>query len=223
VPGPMSRQQYEPLRPARVAVRIGVWGLLFGVSLWGIGRAIADDEGPLVVPVHPRGSEANPPADITDTYIVLEDGAVVSMADWVLAPLRRSATGAGMSDYDNRFFLGQVARALAGQDQKLVTREPRLTATPGDALGPSYKGMGWSELAAAFGHKPYTKPESGGAYTGGHFQTGGSAFMGTQPDSQITLLKPAFEEYAGNHIADWRETGLATQKIEAAEKASSGD
>lgn len=79
----------------------------------------------LVVPIYPRFSPDDRPLDIEglkDTYIVLEDGAVVSMADWVLGSLNKSETGIGMSDYQNRLFLGQVARAAVGMKQDLVYR-----------------------------------------------------------------------------------------------------
>ncbi len=79
----------------------------------------------LVVPVFPRlkkDDAIKSVEDLKDAYVVLEDGAVVSMADWVLGSLNKSNVGAGMSDYENRMFLGQVARAVAGLDQDLVYR-----------------------------------------------------------------------------------------------------
>lgn len=90
------------------------------------------DSSPLVVPIFPRSdkdkkdpspdSENKMPAgaDLRDSYIILEDGNVMSMADWVLGGLSKNQTGAGMSDFQNRLFLGQVARAMAGQSEKMV-------------------------------------------------------------------------------------------------------
>lgn len=83
---------------------------------------------PLNVPVYPRFKPENRPVDIEglrDSYIVLEDGAVLSLADWVLGSLRKSETGVGMSDYQNRLFLGQVARAAVGMKQDLIYRSYR--------------------------------------------------------------------------------------------------
>ncbi len=89
---------------------------------------------PLVVPIFPRSDEDNKKpsldsdkkmpagADLRDSYIVMEDGSVISMADWVLGGLSKNSTGVGMSDYQNRLFLGQVARAMAGQGEDLIYR-----------------------------------------------------------------------------------------------------
>ena len=80
---------------------------------------------PLNVPVYPGFKKENRPVDIEslrDSYIVLEDGAVLSLADWVLGSLKKSDVGVGMSDYQNRLFLGQVARAAVGMKQDLVYR-----------------------------------------------------------------------------------------------------
>lgn len=82
-------------------------------------------ESPLNVPVYPGFKKENRPVDIEslrDSYIVLEDGAVLSLADWVLGSLKKPDVGVGMSDYQNRLFLGQVARAAVGMKQDLVYR-----------------------------------------------------------------------------------------------------
>ena len=96
------------------------------LSLFGVNSAVAQsEEQPLNVPVFPRFNPKAQPVDIDslrDSYIVLEDGAVLSLADWVLGSLSKSETGAGMSDYQNRLFLGQVARAAVGMKQDLVYR-----------------------------------------------------------------------------------------------------
>lgn len=79
----------------------------------------------LVVPIFPRLKNEDAiksVEDLKDAYVVLEDGAVISVADWILGSLDKSKVGAGMSDYENRLFLGQVARAVAGLDQDLVYR-----------------------------------------------------------------------------------------------------
>lgn len=80
---------------------------------------------PLVVPVYPRFKPKDDPASIEslrDTYIVLDDGSVLSLADWVLGSLNKTDTNSIMSDFQNRLFLGQVARGVAGLDQNLIYR-----------------------------------------------------------------------------------------------------
>lgn len=80
---------------------------------------------PLVVPIFPRFNSDVAPTDVQslkDSYIVMDDGAVISLADWVLGSLNKNNTGAGMSDYQSRLFLGQVARAVAGLKQDLIYR-----------------------------------------------------------------------------------------------------
>lgn len=81
------------------------------------------ESGALDVPVYPRLKPIEGLKDIEslkDSFVVLEDGAVVSLADWVLGSLTKSKVHAGMSDYQNRLFLGQVARAVAGLDENMV-------------------------------------------------------------------------------------------------------
>lgn len=83
--------------------------------------ASTDDH--LIVPIYPKGLNKQKPEDITslkDSYIVMQDGSVLSVADWVLGSLSKSNIRAGMSDYENRLFLGQVARAAAGLDEEMV-------------------------------------------------------------------------------------------------------
>ena len=80
-------------------------------------------KGPLIVPVFPRGSktgDAPVSTDLRDSYILLEDGSALSVADWILGSLNKDKAGAAMSDYENRLFLGQVARAMVGMDEDLV-------------------------------------------------------------------------------------------------------
>jgi len=90
-------------------------------------------DGPLVVPVFPRLREKKAPSDdsepklpagdaLNGSYIILEDGSMLTMGDWIKGSLTKGQTGAGMSDYQNRLFLGQVARAMAGMDENMVSR-----------------------------------------------------------------------------------------------------
>lgn len=83
------------------------------------------EQSTLTVPVYPRFKPKQTPATIDnlkDTYIVLDDGSVLSLADWVLGSVTKSSTGAGMTDYQNRLFLGQAARAAVGLDGNLIYR-----------------------------------------------------------------------------------------------------
>jgi len=99
--------------------------LVFFCALLANGVWAQSEDQPLNVPVFPRFNPKAQPVDIEslrDSYIVLEDGAVLSLADWVLGSLSKSDTGIGMSDYQNRLFLGQVARAAVGMKQDLVYR-----------------------------------------------------------------------------------------------------
>lgn len=88
---------------------------------------------PLVVPVFPRREVKKDPSDdseaqrpvgeaLRDSYIIMEDGSVMTMGDWVKGGLTKNQVGAGMSDYQNRLFLGQVARSMAGVDETMVNR-----------------------------------------------------------------------------------------------------
>ncbi len=85
---------------------------------------------PLQVPVVPKSvlkkseGELKTEKDffkaLGNTYIVLEDGSVLSAADWMLGSLKKDNSGIQMSDYESRLFLGQVARSALGLDETLV-------------------------------------------------------------------------------------------------------
>lgn len=120
-----------------VALLVSVLILLMAFSEGGraeeASAKVAGSSSPLVIPIFPRQSEKDPSddsehkqlpagADLRDSYVILEDGSVLSVADWVLGGLNKNDLGAGMSDYQNRLFLGQVARAMVGEDESLVNR-----------------------------------------------------------------------------------------------------
>jgi len=90
------------------------------------GLSVPSSTANLIVPVYPRASDekASLPegADLRDSYIIMEDGSALSVADWILGGLNKDKAGADMSDYESRLFLGQVARAAAGMDEQLVNR-----------------------------------------------------------------------------------------------------
>jgi len=127
---------------------------------------------PLNVPVYPRFKPENRPIDVEglrDSYIVLEDGAVLSLADWVLGSLKKSETGIGMSDYQNRLFLGQVARAAAGMKQDLIYRSyqdagPLRSFVPHRPSQPAQAAQGFlSYFVPAF--RPNWTPKTSGKPT----------------------------------------------------------
>lgn len=116
-----------------IALATACWIAVFAsASSWAQNSSEEDADAksdtsnaPLIVPIYPRLDQEKALKsieDLKDAYIMLEDGAVISMADWVLGSLKKSETGIGMSDYQTRLFLGQVARAVAGLDQDLVFR-----------------------------------------------------------------------------------------------------
>ena len=125
------------------------------------GGAGGGDGQPLVVPVFPRGSKLpEGAAALKDSYIVMDDGSVVSMADWVLGALNKNI-GADMGDYNTRLFLGQVARAMAGLDEGMVDRRPvpRPTAVTPKALPPRFFLIDF--LDAYFTHASQIKAPDG--------------------------------------------------------------
>ncbi len=49
------------------------------------------------------------------SYIFLDDGAVLSLADWIIGGLSKNNIKAGASDYDMRLFLGKPALSMLKQ------------------------------------------------------------------------------------------------------------
>lgn len=146
--------------------------------------------GPLTVPVFPRGHESEElpqGADLRDSYIVLEDGSVLSAADWILGSLNKDKSGIAMTDYENRLFLGQVARAAVGMDENLVNRSLVYSApTLGFKQAPPPKGfeavaqyLGLSVLYAIFPGTPedYDPSKVGGAFSPTSITGGGATIL----------------------------------------------
>ncbi len=168
-------------------------------------------KGPLSVPVFPRGtnSEKKLPegADLRDSYIVLEDGSVLSAADWIIGSLKKDQSGVGMSDYENRLFLGQVARAAVGLDENLVNRS-LVHASPTLAFkaAPAPKGMEAVALSLASlvvnAILPGTPEGYDPAKAGGAF----SSTMKARGDSTL-LFDDWFNESMNQTVAEFKESG----------------
>lgn len=148
-------------------------------------------KGPLVVPIYPMfredtGEEARKlpeGADFRDSYIVLEDGSVMSVADWILGSLTKNDTGVGMSDYQSRLFLGQVARSMAGMNEDLINRSlthsgPAIPYTEGDPLPmpleilKGLKNMLFPEMP-----KNWSPATAGGGFSRNRWQEGHAAVL----------------------------------------------
>lgn len=138
----MGAKSMRERQAGRITTGIVILALVtsFAILVAAIAKPALSQESqgevtsPLVVPIFPRSDDDKKKpsldsnkkmpagADLRDSYIVMEDGSVLSMADWVLGGLSKNSTGVGMSDYQNRLFLGQVARAMAGQSEDLIYR-----------------------------------------------------------------------------------------------------
>lgn len=130
---PITAHLIAASRVIAVAAFFGV-GLTSGLATPGMAQDTSETDtsiqgqqadGPLVVPVVPRLEPGDLPPTVEslkDSYVVMDDGSVITLADWVLGALSKSSPRAGMSDYENRLFLGQVARAAMGLPQDMIHR-----------------------------------------------------------------------------------------------------
>ncbi|MEX0299384.1 MAG: hypothetical protein AB3N28_09965 [Kordiimonas sp.] len=168
-------------------------------------------KGPLSVPVFPRGtnSEKKLPegADLRDSYIILEDGSVLSAADWIVGSLKKDQSGMGMSDYENRLFLGQVARAAVGMDENLVNRSlVHANPTLAYKAAPAPKGIEAAALSLASLVVNTILPGTPEGYdpskVGGAF----SPTMKARGDSTL-LFDEWFNESMNQTVAEFKEAG----------------
>ncbi|GHF23789.1 hypothetical protein GCM10017044_17950 [Kordiimonas sediminis] len=111
----------------------------------------ADTAAPIEVPVFRRDQYQNtplPPVDasrlnpLSDSYIMLEDGAVLSLKEWVKWGANKGDINRPMSDAEQRLFLGKGARAALGHSQDLTTQNlinvaPSVNFKPGDEPAPA--------------------------------------------------------------------------------------
>lgn len=211
--------------------------LVIIVMVSGFADASAEDDseeqasqpqGPLVVPIYPEfrtdDKEETPKlpegADLRDSYIVLEDGSVLSVADWILGSLNKNDTGIGMSDYQNRLFLGQVARAMAGMDENLITRNvvntgPAVPYTERELAAPvqilkALKSMLFPEMP-----KNWSPATSGGGFTRNRWQEGHAAILFERQMSE------AMERNSGELWESGTMQTMLKEHIKASEKADS--
>lgn len=178
----------------------------------------SESNAPLIVPIYPRFDKEKALKsieDLRDAYIVMDDGAVVSMADWVLGSLKKSDVGAGMSDYQTRLFLGQVARAVAGLEQDLVYRSfedagpPRsyVPHTPSETLQATQGILSMFIPALAPGWKPVVpEPTLANDVAG---DNGGTLLFDRQ-----------FKDAVYQSSRDLIESGRLQNMLKEAEKAS---
>jgi len=178
-------------------------------------------KGQLVVPVYPRGTDSKilpEGADLRDSYIVLEDGSVLSVADWILGSLNKDKSGIAMTDYENRLFLGQVARAAAGLDENLINRSlvyahPTLKYKKAPAL----KGVaGATQSLASFilgvimppMPKNYDPSKEGGAF---------NPTLKVRGDSTI-IFDEWFAKEMDHDASEFKELGIMQNMLETQRK-----
>lgn len=173
--------------------------------------------GPLVVPVYPKGikkGDAPVSTDLRDNYILLEDGSALSVADWILGSLKKDEAGVGMTDYENRLFLGQVARAAVGMDEDLVHHSyvniaPTVTYKAPPPPGAAMQAL--QSVVGMVGGMIFSGTPEGWhpAKTGGSFspmmKTGGGATV---------LFNEQFNEAIMHSAGDIRELGTMQNMLD---------
>ena len=194
---------------------------------------------PLNVPVYPRDSEKKQKlsdiTDLQDQYILLNDGSIISMADWVLGTLKKSDLNREMTDLERRLFMGEVARNMLRKGRILGVR-------PGVPIKPEIQD-----------DEKYKEPESGQASSGFGFFTDRSAYLlkppplpvidngvlngppigrfndvsGTSDPAEINsgkirLLPDEFETFFDLHRYEWQERGAYLNMLEKHKKKLAG-
>ena len=185
------------------------------------GRAVPPNPklgSPLVVPVYPRGTKTKGSpisTDLRDSYIILKDGSALSMADWILGSLKKDASGIAMTDYENRLFLGQVARAAVGLDEDLVHHSYVHVAPTVTFRAPPPPGAAVQTLQAVLGvFLPGTSEGWHPAKTGGAF----SPVMKSGGGGAI-LFEGQFHDALMQTASEFKELGTMRIMLREAEKA----
>lgn len=195
-----------------------------GVTEGDSEEQASQPQGPLVVPIYPEfrtKDEDEAPklpegADLRDSYIVLEDGSVLSVADWILGSLNKNDTGVGMSDYQNRLFLGQVARAMAGMDEDLINRSvvnagPAVPYREQELAAPLQVLQALKNMLFPTMPKNWSPATNGGGFTRNRWQEGHASVLFERQ------MSDALERSAG----DLRESGAMQNMLEKHIKSSS--
>ncbi len=179
----------------------------------------------LVVPVFPRLGDKKDPSDdsepklpagvdLRDSYIIMEDGSVLSTADWIKGSLLKNQTGVGMSDYQNRLFLGQVARAMVGMDENQVNHsivsvgppvpfEPKTISKPLQMI----EGVFRMFVPGSGGYE-WDPAKSGGSFDRRLATNGGAAFQFEgQFSGAVQQTAAEFQEYGTmmNMLNDYKK------------------
>ena len=194
-----------------------------------VANSVLLPKGPLVVPVFPRGrkkiEDLPVSTDLRDSYVLLEDGSALSVADWILGSLDKDKSGAAMSDYENRLFLGQVARAMVGMDEKLVNHSyvytrPTVSFNPPPPPGPAMQAL--QGVVSLIGGAVFSGTPEGWhpAKTGGGF----SPLQHSGGDAAI-LFEGQFSGAMLHSVQDIRDAGvyqimLEEQKAKLKKKAN---
>lgn len=195
-----------------LANKTGLEELELSKSKRPVANSVLLPKGPLVVPVFPRGrrkiEDLPVSTDLRDSYILLEDGSALSVADWILGSLNKDKAGASMSDYENRLFLGQVARAMVGMDEKLVNHsyvytQPTVSYKPTPPPGPAMQAL--QGVVSLIGGAIFSGTPEGWhpAKTGGAF----SPLQRSGGDAAI-LFEGQFSGAMLHSVQDIRDTGI---------------
>lgn len=234
MPDSMGRKSGARKTPIIVVVAMiaSIVILILAVANGAAAQSNSDDEargtqkdGPLVVPVFPKMKKKDPSddsevalpkgADLRDSYIIMEDGSVLSVGDWIKGSLTKNDTGIGMSDYQNRMFLGQVARAMVGQDETMVNRSVvsvgpiRRYQAPAPISKPLQALQGLLGMIMPGDSYQWSPATDGGAFSRRVATEGGAAI----------LFEEQFSEAVQQTAADFQETGAMINMLNAYKKA----
>ncbi|UTW54403.1 hypothetical protein [Kordiimonas sp. SCSIO 12610] len=192
-------------------------------------------EKPLNVPVYPKGSERKQTlsniTDLQDQYILLNDGSVISMADWILGALNKTDLNREMTDLERRLFLGEVARNMLREGRVLGVR-PAIPLKPNSQDTENYQGPESGKASAGFGLfaddapfllKPPPVPlvDNGilnGPPIGLFNDVSGTSDPAEINGGKIRLLPDEFETFFDFHRSEWQERGTYLNMLEKFKK-----
>jgi hypothetical protein len=194
-----------------------------------------ETEKPLNVPVYPRGTQSSKPLstieDLHDQYILLNDGSVISMADWILGSLRKSDLNREMSDFDRRLFLGEVARNML-REGRVIGVQPGVPIKPAPQDDEKYREPKSGQPSSGFGFftdrtpyllKPPPAPliDNGilnGPPIGLFNDVSGTSEPAEINGGKIRLLPDEFETFFDFHRKEWQEHGTYLNMLERHKK-----